>query len=240
MKPNPNPAASDILVSVRVATPSRGLGLRDARVMRHSLGPRIRAAREALKISQDALNKAMGDPDRLTISSIERGKRPVRPEELVCLSELLQREVEYFIDPFVIDGEAKFSWCTEALHSDALTTLESRIGAWIGMLRFLRERNPTVGGPFAMTLSLNSDISAGEALGKCNSTCHVPGVGVVLISAPESDARLSKHLGPWLSPGLAELLNRGVDRGQVSARKAATTLGVTLPQLSSLLRRTTQ
>lgn len=62
-----------------------------------NLGARIRSARNAIGMSQEALGQAMGFATRQPISRIERGVRTVQPDELVQLSGILRRDVDYFI-----------------------------------------------------------------------------------------------------------------------------------------------
>jgi Zn-dependent peptidase ImmA (M78 family)/transcriptional regulator with XRE-family HTH domain len=198
-----------------------------------SLGARIKSAREALGMSQEALSNAMGIADRQTLSDIERGARTVRPDELVRFGELLQRDIEFFIDPFVVEGEAMFSWrAVDSLPGAELDRFESHVGAWIGMLRFLRRWDPDVGGPFGQTLRLDRNasfeeaLSTGEAVAQrlrlgavpakglvdkiesildvpvlfvdavtaphgsvSGATCHLPDLGVILINRNEPEAR---------------------------------------------------
>ena len=47
-----------------------------------NLGARIRSARNAIGMSQEALGQAMGFATRQPISRIERGVRTVQPDEL--------------------------------------------------------------------------------------------------------------------------------------------------------------
>lgn len=136
-----------------------------AAVTSRSLGHRIRAARDAVSMSQEQLSRAMGIADRQTISAIEKGDRSVRPDELVRLSELLGRDMDYFIDPFVVAGEAQFSWrASNALPDEDLSSFEERAGAWVGLLRFLRQRNAHEKKPFGVNLRFCENSSFEEAL----------------------------------------------------------------------------
>ena len=94
-----------------------------------------------------------------------QGKPIVFPEALVRLSEVLERDIEFFIDPFVVEGEAAFSWrADDAVPSKDLERFEHRVGGWVGMLRFLRKWNAGAGGPFGMTLRLGKESSFEDAL----------------------------------------------------------------------------
>ena len=130
-----------------------------------SLGFRIKAARDALSLNQGQLSDALGLKDRQTISAIENGERQVKPAELVQLSKLLKRDIDYFVDPFVVAGEAQFSWrAADAVPGDALDAFEARAGRWIGLLRFLRQRHARTTNPFGMVLRLTKRSSYEDAL----------------------------------------------------------------------------
>lgn len=103
------------------------------------MGGRIRAAREAIPLTQQQLADALGFADRQTLSTIENGTRRVHATELVKFSQVLRRSIDWFIDPFVIAGEASFSWrVSQALPDSALENFESHIGQVVGLFRHLR------------------------------------------------------------------------------------------------------
>lgn len=104
-----------------------------------SMGARIRAARESAKMTQAQLSEAMGFADRQTLSTIENGDRRVQAEELVRASQVLGRSIDWFIDPFVIAGEARFSWrAMQSVPDTTLDEFESRIGLLVGLMRHLK------------------------------------------------------------------------------------------------------
>jgi Zn-dependent peptidase ImmA (M78 family)/transcriptional regulator with XRE-family HTH domain len=104
------------------------------------MGCRVKAAREAKGLTQDELAKGLGFNDRQSISDIETGKRGLKAEEMLTLSELLDRDLEFFIDPFAVSGEAEFSWrASPEMPEDVLNGFELKAGQWIGLLRWLRE-----------------------------------------------------------------------------------------------------
>ena len=65
------------------------------RVSQRSIGLRVRRAREAKGWTQDQLTEALELNDRQTVSDIENGKRAVKPDELVLLTDALDRDLEY-------------------------------------------------------------------------------------------------------------------------------------------------
>ena len=136
----------------------------EQQVATRSFGFRVRSARDAMGLSQEALSNAMGFADRQTLSAIENGERAVRPDEIVRLCHLLGQNVDYFIDPFGVSGEAEFSWTADAALPDSeLKSFEVHAGQWVGMLRFLRRWNSPK-DPFAFSLRLGAQPTLEEAL----------------------------------------------------------------------------
>lgn len=130
------------------------------------VGARIKYAREALGLTQDRLRAALGFNDRQTVSDIENGKRAVKAEELVKLSEVLDRDVEFFIDPLTVVGEAQYSWrASPELPGEELDRFEARANGWIGVLRWLRAQAGDEGklNPLKLTLRLNSQSTYEQA-----------------------------------------------------------------------------
>lgn len=106
------------------------------------IGQRVKYAREKLRITQDCLADALGFKDRQTISDIENGKRAVKTDELLVLSDALDQEVEFFLDPFNVVAEAQYSWrACDALPGTELDHFESVANGWIGMLRWLHQQD---------------------------------------------------------------------------------------------------
>jgi len=56
------------------------------------IGHRVKAAREAAGWNQEQLAGALGLNDRQSISDIENGKRRLQADELVTLSDVLNRD----------------------------------------------------------------------------------------------------------------------------------------------------
>jgi transcriptional regulator with XRE-family HTH domain len=101
------------------------------------IGPRIKARREELKLSQEDLSARLGFKDRQTLSTIETGERRVSAEELLRASQLLQKPVEFFTDPFLLVGEGKFSWRQDGVPGFKLTAYEETAGRLIAAFRVL-------------------------------------------------------------------------------------------------------
>lgn len=142
-----------------------------------SIGPRIRAARDAVGLTQAHLSDALGFNDRQTLSDIEKGKRAVKPQELVTLSEVLDRDLEYFLDPFSVSGEAKYNWrASPDMTQTTLDAFEARADRWIGLLRWLRARKG-MGNPLKLSLRLESTATFEQAQERAETLSHMLALG---------------------------------------------------------------
>jgi Zn-dependent peptidase ImmA (M78 family)/DNA-binding XRE family transcriptional regulator len=134
-------------------------------VTAHASGPRIKAARESLGMTQDALSASIDIGDLQTIPAIEKGERKVKPQELVKIASALECSIDYFIDPFVVAGEAEFSWrADDRVPEETQDAIQERAGRWIGMLRFLRRSQSGPVQPFSSILRLTIQSTCEEAL----------------------------------------------------------------------------
>ena len=105
--------------------------------MANIIGARIKALRRQRRLSQDALARIFGFKDRQTVSAIETGVRCLTAAELVVAVEKLDVELDYFTDPFRLDGEARFSWRQNGVAPERLEAYEQTAGRWIGAYRAL-------------------------------------------------------------------------------------------------------
>lgn len=148
-------------------------------VSQKMIGYRVKAAREAKALPQDALLSVIGLNDRQSISDIETGKRALKPDELVALSDFLDRDVEYFIDPFAVTGEAQFSWrAPPELSQECLDDFEAKAGKWIGLLRWLRECDQGRANPLKMSLRLTAQSSYEDAIERAEALVDRLDLGV--------------------------------------------------------------
>ena len=104
---------------------------------RDLIGNRIKALREARGWSQDDVARMLGFNDRQTVSTIETGNRRVTAQELLLATEQMGAPLEYFTDPFRLEGEARFSWRQSGVPSERLEEYERRASRWIGAFRTL-------------------------------------------------------------------------------------------------------
>ncbi len=132
--------------------------------MQARIGKRLRALREARKLSQDELARTFGFKDRQTVSAIETGARRMTAEELVVAVEELGAPLRYFTDPFLLVGEGRFSWRQDEVDAGRLAAYERKAGQWIGAYRHLAAQ---VGCPSPLlrrSLALASDASARDVM----------------------------------------------------------------------------
>jgi transcriptional regulator with XRE-family HTH domain/Zn-dependent peptidase ImmA (M78 family) len=102
-----------------------------------AIGARIRARREELGFSQEAVARHFGFNDRQTLSAIETGERRVTAEELLKAAEILNAPLEYFTDPFLLAGEGRFSWRQAGIAPATLDGYEQAAGRLIAAFRTL-------------------------------------------------------------------------------------------------------
>ena len=101
------------------------------------IGSRIKALRRERGLSQDDVAQLLGFNDRQTISTIETGTRRITAQELLLAAERLGAPLEYFTDPFRLEGEGRFSWRQTGVPPDRLSAYEKRAGRWIAAYRTL-------------------------------------------------------------------------------------------------------
>lgn len=137
------------------------------------IGYRVKAARETVGWNQEQLATVLGLNDRQSVSDIENGKRRLQADELVTLSDVLDRDVEFFLDPFAVTGEAQFSWrASNELPEAPLDDFELRAGHWIGLLRWLREGEHGRVNPLKQSLRLTTDSTFEEAIARAEDLVH--------------------------------------------------------------------
>lgn len=142
------------------------------------IGYRIKAAREAAGWTQDRLAELLQLNDRQSVSDLENGKRRLQPDELVALSDAFSRDIEFFLDPFAIAGEAEFSWrASSGLPEGDLDNFESRAGQWIGLFRWLREGERGSVNPLKHTLRLSMQSTFEDAMARAEALAQALDLG---------------------------------------------------------------
>ena len=144
------------------------------------IGYRVKAAREAKGWTQEQLTQGLALKDRQSVSDIENGKRALKPDELLTLADLLDREIEFFIDPFAVAGMAQFSWrVAPEVPEDRLDQFELKAGQWIGLLRWLRERQDRRASVLKRTLRLTAQSSFEVAQARAEGLAAELNLGVI-------------------------------------------------------------
>jgi Zn-dependent peptidase ImmA (M78 family)/transcriptional regulator with XRE-family HTH domain len=150
------------------------------RISQKLIGCRVKAAREAKGWTQDQLTQGLGLNDRQSVSDIENGKRALKSDELLQLSDLLDRDIEFFLDPFAVAGEAQFSWRADPDVPEAsLDGFELKAGQWIGVLRWLREQQGGRASVLKRALRLSAQSSFEDAQERAESLCAELDLGVI-------------------------------------------------------------
>ena len=127
------------------------------------IGTRIRALRQERGLSQDALARVFGFRDRQTVSAIETGVRRVTASELLLAVDKLNVPIDYFTDPFRMDGEGLFSWRQRDAGTSELRQYEQTAGRWIGAYRALAQQVGRKGPLLRPTLGLTRNSGIEEA-----------------------------------------------------------------------------
>ena len=163
------------------------------RLSQRSIGFKVRSAREARGWTQEQLTEALGLNDRQSVSDIENGKRALKPEELVRLTDLLERDLDFFLDPFGVAGEAQFSWRADpGVTRESLERFETKVSRWIGLLRWLREGAEGTPSPLKHTLKLTTQSSFEDAQASAEGLVETLDLGVV--PAERLIERIERHL----------------------------------------------
>lgn len=115
---------------------------------------RLRAARERAGLTQEQLAKKLGFKDRQTLTAIETGDRKLAADELLQLTQILNVDLNYFVDEFRLDGEGKFSWRESKVDKNMLEQFEDKAGKWLAAYRKLGELENGNPSPLEVVLSL--------------------------------------------------------------------------------------
>lgn len=123
--------------------------------MQKIIAKRLKAAREEKGLTQQQLSDQLGFNDRQTLATIESGQRKVSAEELIQIMRILEKDLEYFTDPYRLDGEGKFSWRAAEGTDEKLAEFEMRASKWLALYRTLLQDRPGTdwySSPYALAL----------------------------------------------------------------------------------------
>ncbi|MCK4237114.1 MAG: ImmA/IrrE family metallo-endopeptidase [Candidatus Krumholzibacteria bacterium] len=125
--------------------------------MKSLIGKRLKAARQQAGLTQQQLSTRLGFNDRQTLAAIESGKRKVSADELLLVMQTLNRDLEYFTDPFRLDGEGSFSWRTSSAESvELIDEFESWAGRCLALYRNLATQEDVWTYPLRLSLTTKS------------------------------------------------------------------------------------
>lgn len=102
------------------------------------IGVRLRAARERLGLTQQAMATALGLEHRQSLGAIEAGERRLTAEELLRAVRTLNVDLDFFTDSFRLTGEGRFSFRAHpGVAAHVLDQFEEQAGRWIATFREL-------------------------------------------------------------------------------------------------------
>lgn len=127
------------------------------------IGARIKAKREELRFSQEAVTRLLGFKDRQTLSAIETGERRVSADELLRFAEVLAAPLDFFTDPFLLVGEARFNWRQNGVTATKLDAYEREAGRLIALFRALGTKMGRRPPLLRRTLALTRDSTYEDA-----------------------------------------------------------------------------
>lgn len=124
--------------------------------MENVIAKRLKAARKHAGLTQQQLSDRLGFKDRQTLAAIESGLRKLSADELLNAMKVLNRDVEYFTDPFRIDGEANISWRVSAEKVRSVSEFEEPAGRWPALYRYLAAQDGKRTAPLSLNLTTKS------------------------------------------------------------------------------------
>jgi Zn-dependent peptidase ImmA (M78 family)/transcriptional regulator with XRE-family HTH domain len=128
------------------------------------IGQRIRVARERNNLTQVQLGERLGIKDRQTVAAIEAGGRKVSADELVSFMKELNRDLDFFTDPFRLVDEGQFSFRARGSSEAGLEEFEETAGKWIAFWREQGRRQKESRSPLQQRLELNAKSSYADAM----------------------------------------------------------------------------
>jgi transcriptional regulator with XRE-family HTH domain/Zn-dependent peptidase ImmA (M78 family) len=102
-----------------------------------TIGRRLKALREANRLTQTRLAEILNLKDHQSISQIEAGKRRLSAAELVAIVNHFGVGYETLTNPFLLSEKESFSWRQAHVPIADLNAFEECAGEWIGAYREL-------------------------------------------------------------------------------------------------------
>lgn len=123
--------------------------------MKNIIGKRLKAARQEAGLTQTELSSMLGFNDRQTLSAIESGKRKISADELLQVINALGKDLDYFTDPFRLEGEGKFSWRASTDNTELINEYESKVSRYLALYRNITEQEKVWTAPLRLGLTAN-------------------------------------------------------------------------------------
>jgi len=176
------------------------------------VGERIRLARVAKAMTQEAFALALGRNHHQTISAIETGIQQLQPDELAQAAQILAKPISFFTDPYVVTENRAFSYRAKP-NSHDIDAFEPKAHNLISANRRFREileeppspigqqlRGVTRQTPLTLAATVGERVSQALKLGDppalklrdtIESACKVM---VLYVDAPQSISGAACHL----------------------------------------------
>ncbi len=187
------------------------------------IGERVRIAREDANLTQAKLTEALAFEDRQTLSAIENGQRRVSAEELLRFSQVLDRPLDYFTDPYIVAGQKAFSYRSMSATEEEIADFEKQASSYIATHRRFQglldqAASPaqpqisriTKGDSLTLATSIGEQCAAAWKLGATpakklqRAACEKLGITVFYVDAPQSISGAACRL----NDGAYVLINR--------------------------------
>ncbi len=154
---------------------------------------RLRAIRETRGLTQAQVSSQLDINDRQTLSAIEAGERRMSPEELARAAEVFGVGVDYFTDPFRLDGEGQFSFRVADKETPALEPFQQQAGRWVATYRALSAQEGQHPGHIGMRLELTRQSAFEDA---CDAADELRGAwDLGDVPARELQAAIQREIG---------------------------------------------
>jgi len=128
------------------------------------IAARLRAARKRAGLTQYQLAGDLGLSHRQNVTRIEDGQRSLTAQQLILAMDLLGVDLDYFTDPFRLEGEGEFTFrAGPEVASAVVDEFEGRAGRWIAMYRELSRELGREPRWLGLKLSLTRHSSFGDA-----------------------------------------------------------------------------
>jgi Zn-dependent peptidase ImmA (M78 family)/transcriptional regulator with XRE-family HTH domain len=158
----------------------------------HLVGSRVKIARELASMNQSVLAEKLSVSSHQIISQIETGLRAVSSDEMFTLTEVFEKPMDFFTDPYRIVDEKVLSFRARP-DVEALGAFEEKIGNLVAAsVRFSDLLNEPV-NPFKQQLPVDMSTSTRSVTALGTQVAEQLALGA--IPADKLEACIEKELG---------------------------------------------